>query len=208
MKKILPLFLLFLFATSVAQPLPNYLKTKYQKAKTSQQKAEVLLDIDRPSNADSLKTVQTIQLRDWFKKHNDELGTIYTELYIASIFLYKGDGNISLKMVLPLLKKDGLPEKAREILAKLNVDFYCQYDEKDTIGKRYRRQDAIGTPFCVTVDHQSLEDNTVTIRNRDTMQQERVAIGDLDRIVSEKVDMRNLLRELTGTAMVAKKFNV
>ena len=105
MKKTLTLFLLFLFATSVAQPLPNSLKTKYQKATTSQQKAEVILDIDRPSNADSLKTVQTMQLRDWFKKNNDELGTTYTELYIASIFLYKGDGNISLKMVLPLLKK-------------------------------------------------------------------------------------------------------
>lgn len=76
--------------------------------------------------------------------------------------------------VLPLIKKDGLPEKAREIIDNLKFDFKCQYDEKDSIGKRYRRQDAIGTPYCVTVDHQSLEDNTVTIRYRDTMEQERV----------------------------------
>ncbi|MGL4229281.1 MAG: glycine--tRNA ligase, partial [Tannerellaceae bacterium] len=73
--------------------------------------------------------------------------------------------------VMPLTKKDGLPEKAQEIIDNLKFDFKCQYDEKDSIGKRYRRQDAIGTPFCVTVDHQSLEDNTVTIRHRDTMEQ-------------------------------------
>lgn len=81
--------------------------------------------------------------------------------------------------VLPLTKKDGLPEKAREILAELRDSYMCQYDEKDAIGKRYRRQDAIGTPYCITVDHQSLEDNTVTIRNRDSMQQERIAINTL-----------------------------
>ena len=98
--------------------------------------------------------------------------------------------------VLPLLKKDGLPEKAREILSKLNVDFYCQYDEKDTIGKRYRRQDAIGTPFCVTVDHQSLEDNTVTIRHRDTMQQERIAIDQLHSILWENCSLNEALRRL------------
>ena len=95
--------------------------------------------------------------------------------------------------VLPLLKKDGLPEKAREILEDLQVDFNCQYDEKDAIGRRYRRQDAIGTPYCITVDHDTLEDNMVTIRERDSMQQERVAITDVHRIISEKVSLRNLL---------------
>ena len=98
--------------------------------------------------------------------------------------------------VLPLVKKDGLPEKAREIMDELKFDFACQYDEKDSIGKRYRRQDAIGTPFCVTIDHQSLEDNTVTIRHRDTMQQERVSIDSLHNAISEKTDMKYLLKEL------------
>jgi glycyl-tRNA synthetase len=97
--------------------------------------------------------------------------------------------------VMPLTKKDGLPDKAREIIDALKFDFNCQYDEKDSIGKRYRRQDAIGTPYHVTVDHQTLEDNTVTIRDRDTMQQERVAIADLYRIIDEKVSMRKLLAE-------------
>jgi glycyl-tRNA synthetase len=95
--------------------------------------------------------------------------------------------------VFPLTKKDGLPEKARAIIDELKFDFNCQYEEKDNIGKRYRRQDAIGTPFCLTVDHQSLEDNTVTIRDRDTMQQERVAISDLSKIIGDKVNLRNLL---------------
>ncbi len=81
--------------------------------------------------------------------------------------------------ILPLTKKDGLPDKAREIMQTLMPLHMCQYDEKDAIGKRYRRQDAIGTPYCITVDHQTLEDNTVTIRNRDTMAQERIAIEDI-----------------------------
>ncbi len=98
--------------------------------------------------------------------------------------------------VMPLVKKDGLPEKAREIINALKFDFKCQYDEKDSIGKRYRRQDAIGTPFCVTVDHQTLEDNCVTIRFRDTMAQERVAISDLHKIISEKVSLKSLLKQL------------
>jgi glycyl-tRNA synthetase len=89
--------------------------------------------------------------------------------------------------ILPLMKKDGLPEKAREILADLQEDFMCHYEEKDAIGKRYRRHDAIGTPYCITIDHQSLEDNTVTIRERDTMQQERVAIAELATIIREKI---------------------
>ena len=78
--------------------------------------------------------------------------------------------------ILPLIKKDGLPEKAQEIMRMLQLDYTIQYDEKDSIGKRYRRQDAIGTPFAITVDHETLESNTVTIRNRDTMIQERIAI--------------------------------
>ena len=98
--------------------------------------------------------------------------------------------------VLPLVKKDGLPEKARAIVNSLKFDFNCQYDEKDSIGKRYRRQDAIGTPFCVTVDHQSLEDNCVTLRNRDTMLQERIPIADLGRIVEDKVSMRKVLESI------------
>ncbi len=98
--------------------------------------------------------------------------------------------------VMPLVKKDGLPEKAREIINELKLDFYCQYDEKDSIGKRYRRQDAIGTPFCVTVDHQSLEDDTVTIRYRDTMEQERVAASELYDILKKEVSFRELFKKL------------
>jgi glycyl-tRNA synthetase len=94
--------------------------------------------------------------------------------------------------VLPLLKKDGLPEKAREILHDLQWDFNCQYDEKDAIGRRYRRQDAIGTPYCITIDHQTLEDNTVTIRERDTMEQDRVNVTDVHRIIGERVAFKNL----------------
>ena len=98
--------------------------------------------------------------------------------------------------VLPLVKKDGLPELARSIVNNLKFDFNCQYDEKDSIGKRYRRQDAIGTPFCITIDHQSLEDNTVTIRYRDTMAQERLNISDLSGIISAKVSMKELFKSL------------
>jgi len=95
--------------------------------------------------------------------------------------------------IFPLTKKDGLPEKAREIMDSLKTDFNLQYEEKDAIGKRYRRQDAIGTPFCITVDHQTLEDNTVTIRYRDKMDQERVAADDLRKIIGDMVSWRNLL---------------
>ncbi len=98
--------------------------------------------------------------------------------------------------VLPLVKKDGLAEKAREIMDKLKFEFHCQYDEKDSIGKRYRRQDAIGTPYCITVDHDSLNDNCVTIRYRDTMEQERVPIADLESIIADKVNMKNLLKQI------------
>lgn len=98
--------------------------------------------------------------------------------------------------VLPLLKKDGLPEKAREIIDSLKFDFNCQYDEKDAIGKRYRRQDAIGTPYCITVDHQTLEDNTVTLRDRDTSKQERIDISVLKSRVSDLVSLTTLLSQL------------
>ena len=98
--------------------------------------------------------------------------------------------------VLPLMKKDGLPEKAREIIDKLKLDHLCIYEEKDAIGKRYRRMDAIGTPYCITVDHQTLEDQTVTIRDRDTMKQERVAIDQLAQIVNQKVSMNLQLAKL------------
>ncbi|MDE6328648.1 MAG: glycine--tRNA ligase [Duncaniella sp.] len=98
--------------------------------------------------------------------------------------------------VLPLVKKDGLPEKAREIVNDLKFDFATHYEEKDTIGKRYRRQDAIGTPFCITVDHQTLEDNTVTLRERDSMEQTRVNVADLHSIIHSKVSINSLLRKL------------
>jgi glycyl-tRNA synthetase len=96
---------------------------------------------------------------------------------------------------MPLTRKDGLPEKAREILNDLKFDFNCQYDEKDSPGKRYRRQDAIGTPFSIMVDHQTLEDNTVTIRDRDTMEQIRVAITEVSGIIKEKTDFRKYLKK-------------
>jgi glycyl-tRNA synthetase len=98
--------------------------------------------------------------------------------------------------VLPLTKKDGLPEKARGIIDELKFDFNCQYEEKDSIGRRYRRQDAIGTPFCITIDHKTLEDDTVTIRHRDSMDQDRVEISALRDLIKEKVDIRILLKKL------------
>jgi glycyl-tRNA synthetase len=98
--------------------------------------------------------------------------------------------------ILPLTRKDGLPEKARELLADLKFDFNVQYDDKDSIGKRYRRQDAIGTPICITVDHQSLEDNTVTIRHRDSMEQERIPAIDLETYLTNLVGWKTLLKKL------------
>ncbi len=98
--------------------------------------------------------------------------------------------------VMPLVRKDGLPEKAREIIDDLRFHFNCSYDEKDTIGKRYRRQDAVGTPYCVTVDYDTLKDNTVTLRFRDTMEQERVSIDQLLGIIEDKVSIASLLKKL------------
>ena len=98
--------------------------------------------------------------------------------------------------VLPLVKKDGLPEIARDIIDDLKFDFNCQYDEKDSIGKRYRRQDAIGTPFCITVDHQTKEDNCVTIRDRDTMTQERIPVAEVGSIIRERTDFRTVMKKL------------
>ena len=98
--------------------------------------------------------------------------------------------------VLPLVKKDGLPELAQKIMDVLKFDFNCQYDEKDSIGKRYRRQDAIGTPFCITVDHDSIENGTVTVRYRDSMEQDRVKIEDLPGLIHQQVDLGVLLRNL------------
>ena len=89
--------------------------------------------------------------------------------------------------ILPLTKKDGLPEIARDIMQDCQEEFYCFYEEKDAIGKRYRRMDAIGTPFCITVDHQTKEDNTVTIRYRDTMLQERIPVAKVKELVKEKI---------------------
>ena len=98
--------------------------------------------------------------------------------------------------IFPLTKKDGLPEKAQEIFNDLRFYFNCKYEEKDQIGKRYRRMDAIGCPYCITVDQQTLEDNTVTLRDRDTMEQTRVAINELQQIVDEKVTITSLLKKL------------
>jgi len=88
--------------------------------------------------------------------------------------------------------KPELVAKAKEIFDQLKFDFNCQYDEKDAIGRRYRRQDAIGTPYCVTIDFETLDDNMVTIRDRDTLKQERVSIDALEGIIKKKVDWKQL----------------
>ena len=91
--------------------------------------------------------------------------------------------------VLPLTKKDGLPEIAKALIDECKPYFKCFYEEKDTIGKRYRRMDALGTPFCITIDHQTKDDQTVTIRYRDTMTQERIALADVRNLIMDKVKM-------------------
>jgi len=100
--------------------------------------------------------------------------------------------------ILPVVKKDGLPELSQKIMNTLKLDFNCYYEEKDSIGKRYRRQDAIGTPICITVDHESLEDGAVTIRFRDSMEQKRVAIDELEGIISKEVSIKALLQGLVN----------
>ena len=98
--------------------------------------------------------------------------------------------------ILPLVKKDGLPEIARKILDELKWDFNVTYDEKDAVGRRYRRQDAIGTPFCITVDHETIDNNTVTIRHRDSMEQNRVKITDLKTIIKKEIDIKTWLQKM------------
>ena len=98
--------------------------------------------------------------------------------------------------VLPLLKKDGLPEIAREILKDLKWKYIVSYDEKDAVGRRYRRQDALGTPYCITVDHQSLEDKTVTIRDRDTMSQERILLKNISGFLEQKLNVKDWLENI------------
>ncbi|TWP24365.1 glycine--tRNA ligase [Apibacter muscae] len=98
--------------------------------------------------------------------------------------------------IFPLVKKDGLPEYAQKIFNDLKYDYNIMYEDKDAIGKRYRRQDAIGTPYCITVDHDTLKDNTVTIRDRDTMTQERVPVDSLRELIDPKVNMKSLLKNL------------
>jgi len=107
--------------------------------------------------------------------------------------------------VFPLVKKDGLPEVAREILNELKYEFNVLYDEKDTVGKRYRRQDAIGTAYCITVDHDTLDDKCVTIRDRDTMEQDRVPIADIADIVRKRVSLSQLLAKMPQPAMASEE---
>lgn len=97
--------------------------------------------------------------------------------------------------ILPLVKKDGLPELAQKIIDELKWDFKVQYDEKDAIGRRYRRQDAAGTPLCITVDHDSLEDQSVTVRYRDTMEQKRVSISELPNLIKGEIDFKQWMQE-------------
>jgi len=97
--------------------------------------------------------------------------------------------------VLPLIKRDGLPEMAQRILADLRWDFNVTYDEKDAVGRRYRRQDALGTPFCITVDHQTLEDGTVTLRHRDSMLQDRVKVEELRKLINDEVSVSTWLKK-------------
>jgi glycyl-tRNA synthetase len=119
-----------------------------------------------------------------------ENGTTRTVLKLPAVLApYKA-------AILPLVKKDGLPEVARQIMDDLKWDFNVFYDEKDAVGKRYRRQDAAGTPFCITIDHDTLEDNSVTIRHRDTMDQKRVAISDLKEIIKKEVAIKTWLQKM------------
>ncbi|HEU0136027.1 MAG TPA: glycine--tRNA ligase [Flavobacterium sp.] len=121
------------------------------------------------------------------KEETLEDGSVRTVLQLPSVLAP------TKAAVLPLIKRDGLPELAQTIIDQLKWDFTVAYDEKDAVGRRYRRQDALGTPFCVTVDHQSLEDSTATIRHRDSMKQDRVLIQDLRQIIDNEVSMKSWL---------------
>jgi glycyl-tRNA synthetase len=121
------------------------------------------------------------------KEETLEDGSIRTVLKLPSVLAP------TKAAILPLIKRDGLPEVAKKIMADLKWDFNVSYDEKDAVGRRYRRQDALGTPFCITVDHQTLEDNTVTIRHRDSMKQDRVEIENLKNIIENEVGFKNWL---------------
>jgi glycyl-tRNA synthetase len=98
--------------------------------------------------------------------------------------------------ILPLIKKDGLPQIAKDIYNTLKLEFNVTYDEKDAVGRRYRRQDAIGTPFCVTIDHQTKEDNTITIRERDSMIQNRIPLNEVENYIKVKVSSNSVLSKI------------
>ena len=122
------------------------------------------------------------------EKLND--GSIRTVLKLPSIL------SPIKAAILPLVKKDGLPEIAKKIVNELKFDITTVYDEKDAVGRRYRRQDAIGTPFCVTIDHQTLDDKTVTLRKRDSMQQERIKIEHIKNLIKEEISLDSVLKKL------------
>ena len=122
------------------------------------------------------------------EKLND--GSIRTVLKLPSIL------SPIKAAILPLVKKDGLPEIAKKIVNELKFDITTVYDEKDAVGRRYRRQDAIGTPFCVTIDHQTLDDKTVTLRKRDSMQQERIKIEHIKNLIKEEISLSSVLKKL------------
>jgi glycyl-tRNA synthetase len=124
------------------------------------------------------------------KEETLEDGSVRTVLQLPSVLAP------TKAAIFPLVKKDGLPEIAHQIIDDLKWDFNVSYDEKDAVGRRYRRQDALGTPFCITVDHQTVEDQTVTIRHRDTMKQDRVKITDLKSIIENEVSMKNWLMKM------------
>ncbi len=124
------------------------------------------------------------------QEENLENGTTRTVLKLPAVLAP------TKAAVLPLVKKDGLPEIARKIVDDLKWDFTVSYDEKDAVGRRYRRQDAAGTPFCITVDHDTLIDNTVTIRHRDTMEQKRIAINEVKAIIKNEVAVEKWLMKM------------
>ena len=99
---------------------------------------------------------------------------------------------------LPLLKKDGLPEYTIKLMKDFKHEINIAYDEKDAIGRRYRRQDAIGTPYCITIDHQTLDDDTFTLRDRDSMEQKRIKIDQLKKIVEHELTLKSLLKNLNS----------